>query len=123
MTESADSNAKRREAKRKKLTYYYLREYGMTVEHIKTLKDAQNGTCPICGKPFGRRRLAIDHCHASHVVRGLVHANCNRKIIPLFEMYADLADRVESYLAEPPAVAILGRIEVPETNRQRKKKK
>jgi hypothetical protein len=44
---------------------------------------AQGGGCAICGsdeiRGFGKR-LAIDHCHFSAKVRGILCGNCNRGI-------------------------------------------
>jgi hypothetical protein len=48
--------------------------------------DAQGGRCAICrtDKAFSGggdgRRLAIDHCHSTGVVRGLLCGNCNRML-------------------------------------------
>jgi hypothetical protein len=40
----------------------------------------QHGTCAICSKPTGKRRLDIDHDHDTGKVRGLLCLNCNRAI-------------------------------------------
>lgn len=37
----------------------------------------QGGRCAICGNLPGRQRLAIDHDHAQHAVRGLLCGKCN----------------------------------------------
>lgn len=45
--------------------------------------EAQNGVCKICGNPETHRRngrvkaLAIDHCHKTGVIRGLLCSECN----------------------------------------------
>ena len=50
------------------------------------LMQEQGGRCAICGteKAFSgggdNRRMAIDHCHASGAVRGLLCGNCNRAL-------------------------------------------
>ena len=39
---------------------------------------AQNGVCAICGEnPESSRRLSIDHCHTSGVLRGILCHSCN----------------------------------------------
>ena len=39
------------------------------ISHIKQ--------CEICGNAPGERALAIDHCHSTHKLRGLLCGNCN----------------------------------------------
>ena len=39
--------------------------------------EAQKGGCAICGKPPGTRRHAIDHCHQTGMLRGVLCTNCN----------------------------------------------
>jgi hypothetical protein len=52
----------------------------ITVQEYYALKEKQNGKCAICGLAFGRRRLAIDHDHATGRVRGLLCVLCNSGI-------------------------------------------
>lgn len=52
-------------------------KYGLTVEEYDTrLLDQSNG-CAICGKPERTKRLAVDHCHGTNAIRGLLCTNCN----------------------------------------------
>jgi hypothetical protein len=59
------------------------REYGMTVEQYEIMLSEQGGLCKICGREethrhFGKPvRMAVDHCHETGVVRGLLCRNCN----------------------------------------------
>lgn len=54
------------------------RNYGITLEHYNYLLASQNGVCLICArKNVGGRRLAVDHCHATRKIRGLLCAPCN----------------------------------------------
>ncbi len=62
----------------------YLRDrFGITIEDYNRMLDEQNGACAICGRPEtsmhqGKiRDLAVDHCHATGRVRGLLCGNCN----------------------------------------------
>lgn len=41
------------------------------------LFDKQNGVCAICGVKPQDKRLAVDHCHQSGEIRGLLCSNCN----------------------------------------------
>lgn len=64
--------ARRRELKRK---------FNLTVEQYEDMLAAQGGVCAICRKPPNEgKRLAVDHCHKTNKVRGLLHGNCNRGV-------------------------------------------
>lgn len=53
--------------------------YGITFEDYDEMLARQHGCCKICFKPFTafKIRLAIDHCHATGRVRGLLCKRCN----------------------------------------------
>jgi hypothetical protein len=40
-----------------------LRSYGLTVADWYAMCRRQNGVCPVCRKPFGDRKLVVDHEH------------------------------------------------------------
>lgn len=61
-----------------------FRDYGITKEEYYALLEWQNGVCGICKKPEtkvsrsrGLNMLAVDHCHRTGRVRGLLCARCN----------------------------------------------
>ena len=62
--------------------------YDITVEEYEALLKKQGGVCAICGEDepneHGRTRtklrLAVDHCHDTSRVRGLLCQKCNRAI-------------------------------------------
>lgn len=56
--------------------------YGLTKDAHKQLLISQNNTCKICKKTEEQegKRLAIDHCHRTLKVRGLLCENCNRAL-------------------------------------------
>lgn len=66
--------------------YRMQREFGISLEKYNEMLAAQKGVCAICGNPeTGKRNgkirlLAIDHCHDSKKVRGLLCGNCNPMI-------------------------------------------
>lgn len=57
-------------------------DHGMTVEEYRVIWQRQKGLCGICNKTETEagRRLAVDHCHKTGRVRGLLCGNCNRGI-------------------------------------------
>lgn len=58
----------------RKRTPRSLAKYGLTVEEYERLEDEADGLCAICRKA---RRLAVDHCHDTGEVRGLICHKCN----------------------------------------------
>lgn len=58
-----------------------LKKFGMTPESHAAMLAAQGGVCLICKNPQpSRRALAVDHCHTTKRVRGLLCSNCNTAI-------------------------------------------
>lgn len=57
-----------------------LKKHGLTPEYYGLLLRAQKGVCAICGEPPKKRRLAIDHCHKTGRIRGLLCGRCNTGI-------------------------------------------
>lgn len=49
-------------------------------EEFTRLFSVQEGKCAICGTHQSemRRRIAVDHCHKTNRIRGLLCDNCNR---------------------------------------------
>lgn len=62
------------------------RTYNITLEEYQKIFDAQNGVCYICKQPEtcraknGIKNLAVDHCHKTGKVRGLLCTNCNKTL-------------------------------------------
>jgi hypothetical protein len=56
---------------------YYFLKYGITYEDYDRMLLQQNGVCAICGTPPKKNRLAVDHCHKTKKVRGLLCFRCN----------------------------------------------
>ncbi len=57
---------------------YLMRTYGISVEEYEALKEKQDGRCALCQRK--RKRLAVDHCHKTGRVRGLLCGPCNRAL-------------------------------------------
>ena len=63
--------------------YWLKNVYGLTEEDYQKMLELQNGACAICGTttPTGKWKVfAIDHCHISGKIRGLLCNECNRGI-------------------------------------------
>lgn len=80
--------------------------YGITVEEYDALYEAQGGLCALCKNPETQTRhgkvkvLAVDHCHATDKVRGLLCHACNCALGYLRDdpvLIRAAADYVESY--------------------------
>lgn len=55
--------------------------YGLTLEEFQIMRDAQQNKCRICGKDGSdepKGTLAVDHCHATGEIRGLLCLHCNQ---------------------------------------------
>jgi len=61
-------------------THMYSR-YGITEEDYQIMWANQQGKCAICGRKetqnARQKRLGIDHCHSTGLVRGLLCDKCN----------------------------------------------
>lgn len=102
LTEEIKSDPVRYAEHQKKRTAKRREEYlpGFTYDDYEELLRQQNGLCAICGKPetikskTGHvRSLAVDHCHVTGMVRGLLCFRCNTNLAILedekFRMLAD----------------------------------
>jgi hypothetical protein len=54
------------------------KRFGLTPEEFEILSAASDGTCGICRRPEPRkRRLSLDHDHATGRLRGFLCGRCN----------------------------------------------
>lgn len=53
------------------------RRFGITIEEYKQMLIIQDNKCAICSQVDPIRALAVDHCHYTDRVRGLLCTNCN----------------------------------------------
>ena len=77
------------------------RQYGITLAEYEQMLRDQDNKCAICGNEdeVEGRRLAIDHCHDSGNVRGLLCGKCNRGL-GLFYDNQELLGNAISYLTK-----------------------
>lgn len=91
---SKDYHRKNKEERNKKHQEYYKnntdvfrnkeykRLYEITLEDYNKMFEEQQGRCAICGKHVSefKSNLAVDHCHKSGKIRGLLCVSCNTKL-------------------------------------------
>lgn len=74
---------------------YRLRRYGLSVSEFDAMLGAQNGVCAICGgAPHDRyqKNMAVDHCHETGRIRGILCLNCNSAL----GLFAEDANRLRA---------------------------
>lgn len=59
--------------------------FGITLEQYEEMLESQGGVCAICYRPpeansRSKKQLAVDHCHKTGAIRGLLCANCNNAL-------------------------------------------
>jgi hypothetical protein len=97
---AANPHVKKRHRKPAHAQDYYLKKYGLTRESFEALLVAQDWRCAICPAVFrGDDAVtpAIDHCHQSGAVRGVLCRECN-SALGLLKDSADYAARAAEYL-------------------------
>lgn len=80
---------------------YLKASYGMTVEQWNEMFEAQEGCCAICGvhQSSLKKRLSVDHCHVTGMIRKLLCPQCNYLIGNAKENIAILKEAI-NYLTE-----------------------
>lgn len=65
--------------------------YGMDRAEYLALLEEQNGGCAICGSasPGKCKSFAVDHCHVTHKIRGLLCNWCNARLGWFEQYYAE----------------------------------
>ena len=86
--------------------YKLQAKYGLSLKDYQSLLDKQNGLCAICKQPetsksrSGKlKSLAVDHCHITGKVRGLLCHHCNTGIGKLKDN-VELLESAIKYLKE-----------------------
>lgn len=91
----------RPEVKERMRDQWFQKKYGISLRDYKALARKQGGKCAICKRtseeePKGKR-LAVDHCHETNTIRGLLCQNCNRGM-GLFGDNIALLEKAIAYL-------------------------
>jgi hypothetical protein len=86
------------------------RKYGISLLEYSQLFMSQGGKCAICNSDYGGHRngeqkaLAVDHCHTTGKVRGLLCESCNQGIGKLKDDVKILQSAIR-YLTNPGSLA------------------
>lgn len=77
---------------------YRAKAYGFTREAANAAYDSlwilQEGKCAICKNTEAGRQLALDHCHQTNTIRGLLCTKCNTGL----GLLGDSIDGIQSAL-------------------------
>jgi hypothetical protein len=80
----------------------------LSSDDYQRLYEAQGGRCAIC-RETRRTSLAVDHCHKTEAVRGLLCARCNGQLLARGARdRPDVLRRAAEYLEDYPAWKVLG---------------
>jgi Recombination endonuclease VII len=75
----------------------YMKRYGIDIETYERMMEEQNHRCKLCGRQRDKRkRLAVDHDHATGRVRGLLCTFCNL-MVGRIDADQTLASRLQEY--------------------------
>ena len=71
--------------------------YGITLDDYNKMLTEQNHSCKICERHVDEfdRTLAVDHCHTTGKVRGLLCSNCNTALGLMKEDVGNIMKMVE----------------------------
>lgn len=76
------------------------RTYGISLDDYNSLLEQQNHTCKICHNQCSSgRSLAVDHCHSTGKIRGLLCQKCNQGL-GMFKDSEELLAKAIVYLQE-----------------------
>jgi hypothetical protein len=82
---------------------HLMREYGITLQEYNAMEVQQGSVCAICKQPETQERngvkyrLAVDHCHKTGKIRGLLCFKCN-SAMGQFEKRDVPIKNIEEYL-------------------------
>jgi hypothetical protein len=96
----------------------WLKTYGLTAEEYWRIYEFQGRVCAICQRATGAtKRLSVDHCHRTGLVRGTLCSTCNRNVLGHLRDDTDALQRAIDYLNHPPAIYAIGERVVPNHDR------
>ncbi|MCY0963017.1 endonuclease VII domain-containing protein [Streptomyces sp. H27-H5] len=82
--------------------------YGLSANEYQRLFEHQDGRCAIC-RETRKTNLAVDHCHKTEAIRGLLCARCNGQLLARGARdRPEVLRRAAEYLEDYPAWRVLG---------------
>ncbi|MFI9202617.1 endonuclease VII domain-containing protein [Streptomyces sp. NPDC053048] len=82
--------------------------YGLSADDYQRILTFQGGRCAIC-QETRRTNLAVDHCHRTEAIRGLLCSRCNGQLLARGARdRPDVLRRAADYLEDYPAWKALG---------------
>jgi DNA-directed RNA polymerase subunit RPC12/RpoP len=96
------------------------RTYGITLEEYRSILAFQGDACVICCKPLVGISNAVDHDHKTGIVRGILCAYCNHRVLGRLTDW-EVAMRMADYLRRPPAINVLGTRVVPKQSPRKRR--
>lgn len=76
---------------------YLKTKYGLTLKEYYEMESSQNGVCAICKGRSTDKSLAVDHCHETGKIRGLLCDRCNIALGLIYDRI-DIANSIVRYL-------------------------
>ena len=105
--------AKAKAVSERRWAAHLLKTYGITAEEYWAIYEYQGGHCYLCRRATGAtRRLAVDHCHSTGCIRGLLCKFCNR-LLGFARDDIEFFYRCIRYLTVPPAFYVIDQRKVP----------
>ena len=88
---------------------YLLKNYHITLAQYQELEVFQEHKCYICRESANRFKngMAVDHCHTTGTVRGLLCWKCNRALGKFYDN-AEFLQRASNYINFPPTYILWG---------------
>lgn len=99
---------------------YLKRTYNISLTEYLTILAFQDFKCCICQKELTGISNAVDHNHKTGVVRGILCAYCNHRVLGRLTEW-ELVQRMADYLREPPAVRVLGERATPKKSPRKRR--
>ena len=72
-------------------------KFGININQYQLMLQEQNNVCYICNTKDKSSLLAVDHCHTTNKVRGLLCRNCNAGLGRFLDR-VDLLEKAIEYL-------------------------
>lgn len=114
--------ARRKVQSRVRWSDHLMKTYRLTEIEYSEILRIQDGYCAICRRANGfRKRLSVDHDHATGKIRGLLCSPCNTKVLGHSRDEVEFFERGADYLRHPPAERALGERVVSELTLKRDK--